>query len=170
MPYLDFNPRTHVGCDWTERWADRLGGDFNPRTHVGCDGERLHTVQRIAISIHAPTWGATAAAAEIPDAVIFQSTHPRGVRHLIITFFPCIYFISIHAPTWGATAMGWPIYLPHGFQSTHPRGVRPHILSGSGCRTIFQSTHPRGVRRLGYPDKVCTIQFQSTHPRGVRPL
>ena len=34
---LDFNPRTHVGCDTSA--GTSAGGllDFNPRTHVGCD-------------------------------------------------------------------------------------------------------------------------------------
>ena len=59
---------------------------FNPRTHVGCD--------------------LVAAAAEIPDAVIFQSTHPRGVRRQLC----------------------FNIFFNHEFQSTHPRGVRLNRL------------------------------------------
>ena len=34
--------------------------DFNPRTHVGCDlGVSVDEHTYFAISIHAPTWGAT---------------------------------------------------------------------------------------------------------------
>ena len=66
-------------------------------------GERLHTVQRVAISIHAPTWGATALLSELNPA----------------------YRISIHAPTWGATLDIDIAKKSIGFQSTHPRGVRP---------------------------------------------
>lgn len=34
------------------------------------------------ISIHAPTWGATLAQREALTKLLFQSTHPRGVRLL----------------------------------------------------------------------------------------
>ena len=35
--------------------------------------------------------------------LLFQSTHPRGVRHLISSQINLNEQISIHAPTWGAT-------------------------------------------------------------------
>ena len=55
------------------------------------------------ISIHAPTWGATAdKVEEAVLAAIFQSTHPRGVRRFGSYIFHLTYL----------------------FQSTHPRGVR----------------------------------------------
>ena len=78
----NFNPRTHVGCDEDSAHTKAELWDFNPRTHVGCDllksstefvpflfqsthprgvrptGGRLQARGR-AISIHAPTWGAT---------------------------------------------------------------------------------------------------------------
>ena len=88
----------------------------------------------------------------VPLVLLFQSTHPRGVRHLTTAhtarrsnFNPRTHVgcdlhrhtggqvgdISIHAPTWGATTRygesnGW-----IAFQSTHPRGVRR-------CRRITQ--------------------------------
>ena len=77
-----FNPRTHVGCDLSISTIVLFISNFNPRTHVGCDyyGRRLqYSVQ--AISIHAPTWGAT-----------LRSGGRQKKR-----------VISIHAPTWGAT-------------------------------------------------------------------
>ena len=119
-----FNPRTHEGCDiltiivrwWT--WC------FNPRTHEGCDhisrpsyhGRRvsIHAPTRGAtrwlhsrhhlhdVSIHAPTRGATMVRWRSLLLLMFQSTHPRGVRHMPI-------FSKIFIPK---------------FQSTHPRGVR----------------------------------------------
>ncbi len=103
-PY--FNPRTHLGCDKITDTAGKAGKDFNPRTHLGCDyvkkvfikqrnkfqsthplGVR-QTVRRsvgttIAISIHAPTWGAT----------VYGKDNVTGTA------------ISIHAPTWGATTL-----------------------------------------------------------------
>ena len=56
---------------------------------------------------------------------MFQSTHPRGVRHLT----------------------GVIDLLARQFQSTHPRGVRQDIWQAAFDNKLFQSTHPRGVRR-----------------------
>ena len=33
----DFNPRTHVGCDFIRSIQEWWASNFNPRTHVGCD-------------------------------------------------------------------------------------------------------------------------------------
>ena len=80
------------------------------------------------------------------DAGEFQSTHPRGVRHIAK-----VLLISVIA-----------------FQSTHPRGVRQPITIWLSVRVRFQSTHPRGVRRSMSGTLSYSSQFQSTHPRGVR--
>ena len=81
-----------------------------------------------AVSIHAPTWGATAATYDDCNAEQFQSTLPHGERHLASTlassascFNPrshmgsdytlrhklSLILVSIHAPTWGATSGAW---------------------------------------------------------------
>ena len=80
----------------------RTRGYFNPRTHVGCDSGIANLTGSALISIHAPTWGATA------------------------DFYHLLYMdeISIHAPTWGATLHGRLNCRILRFQSTHPRGVR----------------------------------------------
>ena len=67
-------------------WEKPIGGkvDFNPRTHVGCDITTTNTKITTAISIHAPTWGATS---------------PKFLQQMDAN-------ISIHAPTWGATYKG----------------------------------------------------------------
>ena len=121
---------------------------------------------------------------------MFQSTHPRGVRHLLR--FRCHTLFV--------------------FQSTHPRGVRRLISARMDALKLFQSTHPRGVRLVGQTLTIATtevsihaptrgatffadpeqglvrvsihaptrgatsqlsrsalsLMFQSTHPRGVR--
>ncbi len=55
----DFNPRSHTGSD--NQWAEVLVtvSHFNPRSHTGSD--RIEQFANIfqAISIHAPTQGAT---------------------------------------------------------------------------------------------------------------
>ena len=187
-----FNPRTHTGCDVHEISNQGRGKGFNPRTHTGCDvccavicttartfqsthphGVRLSVAvsarDRVAVSIHAPTRGAT-----------------------LTSLACCMYrLVSIHAPTRGATKNSvkhppryesfnprthtgcdvprgcvWP--LPNPFQSTHPHGVRPSHLqllyatrcfnprTHTGCDINKQATLLRG------------LLFQSTHPHGVR--
>ena len=87
--FLNFNPRTHVGCDRLCNFSINRFINFNPRTHVGCDlGFDVGFPGFSLISIHAPTWGATAS--------ILSCTERAS--------------ISIHAPTWGATVKpsnGW---------------------------------------------------------------
>ena len=122
---------------------------FNPRTRVGCD------VMAVLLFV---------------IYFLFQSTHPRGVRHV----------------TDKSLVDQW-----YEFQSTHPRGVRRHRPHIRWPPCGFQSTHPRGVRRPGSgpPSRRAPsfnprtrvgcdaprttrprwpARFQSTHPRGVR--
>ena len=78
---VDFNPRTHVGCDRAANALQQWLEHFNPRTHVGCDKYvGKYCSKGVFISIHAPTWGATAALTAQIEKLQFQSTHPRGVR------------------------------------------------------------------------------------------
>ena len=157
LPY--FNPRTHVGCDTSQMRSVRLWNDFNPRTHVGCDPiQKLLCVHLLnfnprthvgcdenfvdtfrfflMISIHAPTWGATYNAFTLLYSVLFQSTHPRGVRPQRFSEYKFMGDISIHAPTWGATLTDKKAFRQQlEFQSTHPRGVRrrPSEYSHRNC-------------------------------------
>ena len=100
---------------------------FNPRTRVGCDAATgdVHQTDGL-VSIHAPAWGATyrgfsniffkcgfnprtrvgcdrRATEKHRSCLLFQSTHPRGVRRsrVCLCFTTC--WVSIHAPAWGAT-------------------------------------------------------------------
>ena len=100
--------------------------NFNPRTREGCDLiENLLKEESFKISIHAPTRGATVQFPRREVRIIFQSTHPRGVRPLNIDVNALEYGISIHAPMRGATIeTDTPEEIARLFQSTHPRGVR----------------------------------------------
>ncbi len=97
-----FNPRTHAGCDLMITSGLTPASCFNPRTHAGCDVSHFHpyrpmtcfnprtqqgATQRnqpmpllFAVSIHAPTQGATKLPVPFVNPVEFQSTHPRRVR------------------------------------------------------------------------------------------
>ena len=124
-------------------------------------------------------------------AYVFQSTHPRGVRHNgdpVWTYG--VLFQSTHPR--GVRRVRSPPYKPSlVFQSTHPRGVRLRLLRQiSKCKTISIHAPTRGATKntsahmdkdtisihaptrgatlvLVRPRKVLRI-FQSTHPRGVR--
>ena len=56
--------------------------------------------------------------------VLFQSTHPSGVRLTGLAVYLTVQGISIHAPQWGATTTLAVDPAPVQFQSTHPSGVR----------------------------------------------
>ncbi len=136
---------------------------------MGCDAPISSTSFSRPISIHAPTWGATA---RLAAQCLLQG-------------------ISIHAPTWGATDNFEHYDYESKFQSTHPRGVRHNNRRTPIGLIAFQSTHPRGVRHnkpkpqrqsfkisIHAPTwgatvcpltNILILQFQSTHPRGVRP-
>ena len=162
---------------------------FNPRTHTGCDTGRgiLRTAR--AVSIHAPTRGATDVRHHSPqrsEVSIHAPTRGATYRAYIYNLFS---YVSIHAPTRGATIMYFFISITNLFQSTHPHGVRRYAARiqleskvsihaptrGATTRQIlprligkFQSTHPHGVRLVLGMFLYLLLAFQSTHPHGVR--
>ena len=145
---------------------------FNPRTRRGCDD---HDFQ-YAIGKNK-----------------FQSTHPQGVR-LLLLFPPLRSFtcfnprtrrgcdhvprqlhhvlgrVSIHAPAGGATLVAWADYIPERrFQSTHPQGVRRDSISPDMLILLcFNPRTRRGCDSGGMRAFATEIKFQSTHPQGVR--
>ena len=121
---------------------------FNPRTRVGCDWRGWKGKTKQTVSIHAPVWGATRMQIVVAiTLVLFQSTHPCGVRQ----------------------AINFKLNQAEKFQSTHPCGVRQLVVSGFHTNPRFQSTHPCGVRPITRNCSNRTARFQSTHPCGVRP-
>ncbi len=77
-----FNPRAHEGRDRFVSAALPLRNSFNPRAHEGRDvaAQALYLV--VGVSIHAPTRGATCLACCPFQRLKFQSTRPRGARHV----------------------------------------------------------------------------------------
>ena len=55
-----FNPRPHMGSDRKASGRKCVPNYFNPRPHMGSDNQRRWEDVPEKISIHAPTWGATA--------------------------------------------------------------------------------------------------------------
>ncbi len=121
----------------------------------------------------------------------FQSTRPRGARHVVALGAALGVDVSIHAPAWGATwplhsrtcsvtvsihAPAWGATLDHvglndlGRVSIHAPawGATPSPCPGSRSTGCF---NPRArVGRDSKPSALSTslMQFQSTRPRGAR--
>ncbi len=153
---------------------------FNSRTHAGCDlCSRHNTHDANNVSIHAPTRGATSVAKNPMMPMLFQFTHPRGVRRTTFANGSYPLDVSIHAPTRGATAI-CPIERLTSPVSIHaPTRGATHRLRlvalskdvsihaptrGATCYLLakmrfrwFQFTHPRGVRLVGVNLVLCLI-------------
>ena len=157
---------------------------------MGCDRPQEEDKGGAGISIHAPTWGATNGKISsfwspkfqsthprgvrhvikflVTNVQQFQSTHPRGVRHVEYTSYVEYCRISIHAPTWGATFLAPLSFNFMLFQSTHPRGVRLYLPTLSTLCGISIHAPTWGATSVSF-FKGLVYSFQSTHPRGVRP-
>ena len=119
-----FNPRLreggdvadYTGCSWTK--------GFNPRLREG--GDKLFKLQGdgLYVSIHASAREATSHSSLQSNIQSFQSTPPRGRRHL----------------------KSGKVSVIVEFQSTPPRGRRRFCRAHPVCRSVFQSTPPRGRR------------------------
>src|SRR5690606_347296 len=81
-------------------------------------------------------------------AVVFRSTHPRGVRR----------------PGGDCRGQG------SCFDPRTREGCDSWGPVQQGGVVTFRSTHPRGVRRLSNIAHWFMGPFRSTHPRGVRPV
>ena len=103
----------------------------------------------LQVSIHAPTRGATAhdMLAELHQA-LFQSTRPRGARLLDEAGIHPSSSVSIHAPTRGATpSLARRAAWRKCFNPRAHAGRDASATSRSVFATWFQSTRPRGARR-----------------------
>ena len=169
--FLYFNPRSHERSDQGTKLFKMLLYNFNPRSHERSDYLSIGNLHSIAISIHAPT---------------------RGATYLATAVLPFAVCISIHAPTRGATMQMLPLsdrlchfnprshersdnYLINSqvfyllFQSTLPREERPcSSISKIIKACIFQSTLPREERRITQQENTAREEFQSTLPREER--
>ena len=65
---------------------------------MGCDKRFSEREFNHFVSIHAPTWGATNTTNVLFDRIMFQSTHPHGVRHLAksLTSLDCCFNPRTH--------------------------------------------------------------------------
>ena len=68
-----------------------LTANFNPRSHKGSDEDFIDLAERLVISIHAPTRGATRPKGIAERAKLFQSTLPQGERRWGLPFISPMY-------------------------------------------------------------------------------
>ena len=158
---LDFRTQ----CPAQQEFQSTLPRGERPRHRLCClfvDTISIHAPARgatvniqkfvcfVQISIHAPARGATGNFYSEPSYAKFQSTLPRGERHLCLDIriclgdfnprsregsdgIPCFVIslfipISIHAPARGATDLSDITNQTQKFQSTLPRGERPQLV------------------------------------------
>ena len=121
---------------------------FNPRTHTGCDDFKSGRKGFYEVSIHAPTRGATKSnSANAFLNLLFQSTHPHGVRPTVRNFIRGdVESFNPRTHTGCDPIQQIMPILFFLFQSTHPHGVRPCLTGDFLTQFLFQSTHPHGVR------------------------
>ena len=112
----------------------RLRGD--------AEGEGLYDV-----SIHAPGRGATEIDGRSFSVVLFQFTHPGGVRQASRHEFDRLSEVSIHAPGRGATSQELPISIDLRVSIHAPGRGATNTEGGEFVYAKFQFTHPGGVRR-----------------------
>ena len=121
-----FNPRTHMGCDVRGEPSRSLGQVSIHAPTWGATNAQAYVGANSYVSIHAPTWGATPTPPYKTLKIMFQSTHPHGVRPnssdiplLFLCFNPRTHMGCdlTRLPLLWATLL---------FQSTHPHGVRPY--------------------------------------------
>ena len=81
-------------------------------------------------------------------SMMFQSTHPHGVRPVLTSLHEAGGFVSIHAPTRGATSVRRTLGRVYMLVSIHAptRGATPIAGEIPSVLLEFQSTHPHGVR------------------------
>ncbi len=80
--FVGFNPRTRMGCDLQESVGLFFVIGFNPRTRMGCDVEVFkHWVIRTDRFNPRTRMGCDKISAfALKSSILFQSTHPYGVR------------------------------------------------------------------------------------------
>ena len=111
------------------------------------------------VSIHAPTWGATAAADTLTSDTTVSIHAPTWGATLDNDGDRFMPEVSIHAPTWGATKLPSVTGSIRVFQSTRPRGARHGLRYRLPQKLEFQSTRPRGARHMMAPCRLWTPCF-----------
>ena len=132
------------------RHANVFGGfrthGFNSRAHGGRDQCSGAPHPSAAVSIHAPTGGATTRSRPWAWPARFQFTRPRGARPVGRIEVGRTRRVSIHAPTGGATRGGCRVAEEEDVSIHAPTGGATSSDPETGWESLFQFTRPRGAR------------------------
>ena len=144
----------------------------------------------LAISIHAPTRGATVKPGETYDIAVFQSTRPHGARRQQQYLRPCGSRFQSTRPHGARRNLCTQHVISCDFNPrahtgrdfmtlmtrVHKRNFNPRAHTGRdllkrwqrGSAALFQSTRPHGARHVGIVKELIRHGFQSTRPHGAR--
>ncbi len=128
LPTLPLQLTPPMGCDAVQIWGGFRASCFNSRTRMGCDVSGSVTGSPVAVSIHAPAWGATENRTLTSRTCMVSIHAPAWGATVMPGDSFKVKTVSIHAPAWGATVRGGVTSFHNWFQFTHPHGVRqePH--------------------------------------------
>ena len=126
------------------------GCSFNSRTREGCDVAHPIWVEETSVSIHAPGRGATLERLYPALVLLFQFTHPGGVRRPLGVAEQYVLIVSIHAPgrgaTWGAINLEVQNFVS--FNSRTREGCDGHLRSQTYLTKSFNSRTREGCDPL----------------------
>ena len=124
----DFNPRSRKGSDLCSETLRKHSPNFNPRSRKGSDVLLRDSSNCLsAFQSTLPRGERHIFIHCNPPGAVFQSTLPRGERRLCGIRTHYRIWISIHAPARGATCNLVADWVQKAFQSTLPRGERQQI-------------------------------------------
>ena len=101
-PFVSIHAPTRGATKGSGRILGPVRVSIHAPTRGATSGKSVCIISTI-VSIHAPTRGATRVYRIYRGSLVFQSTHPHGVRLFTIRFIYRRIGVSIHAPTRGAT-------------------------------------------------------------------
>ncbi len=143
---------------------------FNSRARVGRDAREIRTSPRmLLVSIHAPAWGATAAARKEGRREVFQFTRPRGARRRAWDPRRYLRMFQFTRPRGARPAHGTPADISACFNSRARVGRDARSRSSALISASFNS-RARVGRDKGAAPFQQTAMFQFTRPRGARRL
>ena len=144
---------------------------FNPRTREGCDVlcSSSHAIAALFQSTH-PRGVRHSTRVPAGTTTLFQSTHPRGVRLTAFDRAVSRCRVSIHAPARGATRSRCVERAEHLRFNPRTREGCDHKPLTTNHKPIIVSIHApaRGATMTVLLSDSKQNKFQSTHPRGVR--
>jgi len=134
-----FNPRAHAGRDLIKPLLRSLNHAFqSTRPRRARPAPAYDYTHSLAVSIHAPTQGATCLSLRCELGFMVSIHAPTQGATGVFAISEHLGEVSIHAPTQGATScFVFTSFNLTAFQSTRPRRARLHFAGRCSRRTCF---------------------------------